>query len=104
MNIPQITSIDTALRIYYSYSELGNKEITELFGNHSTATISRLKQAVKSEMVKCGVSSYGMYKISTPVAYEIWGINVADLEKRRQKLRDLNLTDGIKCGTVSVQG
>ena len=35
--------------------------------------------------------SYGMNKINTNIAYVVWGIDIADLERRRKKLRDLNL-------------
>jgi len=91
MNIPQITSIDEALRIYYSHSEIGNKEITSLFGRLSSATISKLKRSAKEEMDKQDKLSYGMYKVNTNVAYSAWGIDVADLEKRRKKLQDLKL-------------
>ena len=91
MNIPQITSIDNALRIYYSHSEIGNREITALFGKHSSATISRLKKIVKNEMNKRDIPSYGMNKINTAVAFNIWGIDITDLEKRMKKIKELNL-------------
>lgn len=89
MNIPPITSIDNALKIYYMYSELGNQQITELFGKRSSATVSRLKRAVKDEMSKRDVLSYGLHKINTSIAYEVWGIDVADLEQRMRKLKNL---------------
>ena len=91
MNIPDISGIENALRIYYKHSELGNKQITELFGKRSSATISRLKRAVKNEMAKRDILSYGMNKINTSVAYEVWGIDVADLERRMKKLKNLEL-------------
>lgn len=91
MNIPPITSIDNALKIYYSHSELGNKEIAALFGRLSSATISRLKKMVKGEMAKGDMLSYGIYKVNTVVAYNVWGIDVFDLEQRRKKLKELNL-------------
>jgi len=91
LNIPTVTSIENALQIYYAYPEIGNKEITELFGNHSSATISRLKKAVKVEMDKQETLSYGMNKVNTNIAYIVWGIDIADLERRRKKLRDLSL-------------
>ena len=91
MNIPDISGIESALRIYYKHSELGNKQIMELFGRRSSATISRLKRAVRNEMAKRNVLSYGMNKINTSVAYEVWGIDVADLEKRMKKLKNLEL-------------
>ncbi len=35
MNIPQISDIDTALRIFYQYPEIGTREIMELFATCS---------------------------------------------------------------------
>ena len=92
MNIPAITNIETALRIYYEHSELGNKEITALFGKLSSATIARLKRIVKDEMMIRSIMSYGLRKVNTEVAFEIWGINILDLEKRMRKIRELNLS------------
>jgi len=91
MNIPQVTSIDNALKIYYSHSELGNKEITSLFGRLSSATTAKLKKMAKEEMTKREKVSYGIYKINTAIAYDVWGIDVNDLEKRKEKLKALEL-------------
>ncbi|MCI9414535.1 MAG: hypothetical protein HFJ79_05070 [Clostridiales bacterium] len=91
IHIPSISSIDKALEIYYRHSEIGNKEMTTLFGKHSTATINRLKQLVKSEMAVRGIRSYCAYSINTKLAFEVWGIDVDDLEKRRGKLLNLGL-------------
>jgi hypothetical protein len=91
MNIPRIKNIEDALRIFYTYSELGNKEILHLFGALSSATISRLKKMVKDEMSNRNIISYGMNKINTIIAFEVWGIDVEDLEKRLMKLKELKL-------------
>lgn len=91
MNIPPITSIENALRIYYNNSELGNKEITDLFGQRSSATVSRLKKIVKAEMSRRDLYSYGANKVNTEVAYDVWGIDIIDLEKRMKKIKELNL-------------
>lgn len=91
MNVPPITSIENALRLYYTHSEFGNKEIVQLFGKLSTATIARLKKIVKGEMEKRDMFSYGIYKVNTVVAYAVWGIDVFDLEKRIKKLKELAL-------------
>ncbi|MCL2663646.1 MAG: hypothetical protein FWE83_10040 [Oscillospiraceae bacterium] len=91
MNIPQITSIDNALKIYYTHSEIGNKEIALLFGRHSSATAAKLKKVVKNEMIKRNEISYGLYKVKTGTAFDVWGIDVSDLEKRRKKLQALKL-------------
>ena len=91
MNIPQIASIETALEIYYKKSEIGNQDLILLFGKLSSATICKLKKAVKAEMLKRNICSYSSYKISTEIAYEIFHINVIELENRLEKLKKLNL-------------
>jgi len=96
MNIPAITGIDNALKIYYNNLELGNKEIIGLFGNRSSATITRLKNTVKSEMIKRNVMSYGTYKVNTNIAYEVWGIDINDLKKRKKELAQLGYSTDIQ--------
>ena len=91
MNIPPITDITTALRIYYAHSELGNKEMAILFGQRSSATISNLKRVAKKEMIKRNILSYGANKVNTAIAFEVWGIDVEDLERRKKKIEELNL-------------
>ena len=87
---PQITSIENALKVYYNHSEIGNKEITALFGKRSSATISRLKRMVKDEMHEQGVFSYRANTVNTAVAFTVWGLDIADLEQRMKKLKELN--------------
>lgn len=91
MNIPSIINIETALRIYYQYAEIGNAEIKNLFGRLSSATISRLKKLVKAEMDSREMFAYGLYKVNTEVAFSVWGIDAADLENRMKKLQELRL-------------
>ena len=91
MNIPPITNIDNALKIYYMFSELGNKEIIALFGRRSSATVSRLKRIVKDEMNNRNILTYGANKVNTSVAFDVWGLDVKDLENRMKKIKELNL-------------
>ena len=91
MYIPSITSIDNALKIYYENAEIGNKDIQILFGNRSSATISRLKKLVKAEMIKRNIPTFSAFKINTVVAFDVWGLDVNDLEKRRKKIKELFL-------------
>ena len=93
MNVPPVTSIENALKIYYNHVEIGNAEMSVLFGRRSTNTLAQLKKEVKREMDNRGVHSYGLYKVNTAVAFETWGIDVADLEKRKKKIKELNLHD-----------
>lgn len=86
-----IKNIDTALRIYYTYPELTSKEINELFGKLAPSTITRYKSIVKTEQRKREVRTNMSNSINTQVAYDVWGIDVNDLEKRRSKLIKLGL-------------
>jgi len=89
--IPTITSIENALKVYYSNSEIGNKEIRFLFGNCSSATIAKLKRQVKLAMNKNGINNYCANKVNTEIAFEVWGIHINSLKKRFKELSALNL-------------
>ena len=91
MNIPQISDIDTAIMIYYRYPEIGAKEIVQIFRKRSKSTVSRLKKIAQKRMIEEDIYTNGMYKINTESAYRAWGIDVEDLEKRRNKLQKLGL-------------
>ena len=91
MYIPSITNIENALKVFYEHGEIGNKEIECLFGNRSSTTISRLKRLVRAEMVKRGVPTFNANKVNTVIAYDVWGIDVLDLENRMKKIKELAL-------------
>ena len=91
MSIPQIQDIDTALRIFYRYPEIGTNEISQLFIKNSKSTINRLKKIAQKQMLTDNILTHGMYKINTKSAYKSWGIDVRDLEERRNKLQELGL-------------
>lgn len=91
MYIPSIISIENALKIYYENAEIGNKEIKLLFGKRSSATISRLKNLVKIEMIKREIPTFNVYRVNTAIAYDVWGIDINDLENRMKKIKELSL-------------
>ena len=86
-----ITDIPTALRIYYQYPEIGSKEIRELFGGGANSTVAKLKKSAWDKMTENGISNFGAHKVNTKCAYEAWGIDVDDLEKRLSKLQKLGM-------------
>ena len=92
LNIPQITSIENALRIYYRHPEIGNKQIIELFGNISHTTIAKIKKYVRDEMYQQEKISFGTNTVNTEIAYQVFGLDISDLEKRLMKLQELGLT------------
>ena len=91
MKTKPISSIDTAIRIYYTYTEIGNKEIAELFDLTGKEALCRYKRAVREEQAKRGVYTLRNFTVNTKVAYEVWGIDVEDLEVRRVKLKKLGM-------------
>jgi len=91
MYIPSITSIENALKVYYENDEIGNSEIKCLFGCRSSATISKLKRIAKTEMIKRNIPTFNGYKVNTAIAYDVWGIDINDLENRMKKIKELSL-------------
>lgn len=89
VRVPQISSVEKAVEIYYSKPELTSADITELFGKHSPATISRLKAKVRAEMIKENVPVWNSQNVHTATAYKTWGLSIDDLEHRLKKLREL---------------
>ena len=92
VRIPPITSPETAIKVYYLHPDLGNKEITELFGKCSSATITRLKGKARDKMLELGTPVWNANRVNTQVAYEAWGLDINDLEFRYKKLQELSNT------------
>lgn len=87
-----ITSMETAIRIYYTYPELENKHIKELFGIAAQSALARYKKPVLEAQAEQGVRTMRSHAVNTEVAYKVWGIDVHDLEKRRKKLKELGFS------------
>ena len=91
-NIPEISSLDNAIRIYYRYPEIGTKEIKELFGSRSNGTIVKLKKLARGVMIEEKIPTCRTSSVNTNAAFQAWGIDVVDLEKRREKLNKLGIS------------
>ncbi len=88
----EIRDIDTALRIFWTHTELTSAHIRELFrGNISTSTVTKYKEMVRNEQRERGIKTCMYNTVNTRVAFEVWGIDVDDLEKRRAKLIKLGM-------------
>ena len=92
VRIPQIHDLKSAIRLYYGRTELSSADIRELFGELSTATISRLKRRAREQMVADNVPAWNAQNVNTASAFTAWGLNISDLENRYAKLRELNLS------------
>ena len=82
VRIPQITSLETAIRLYYERSELSTPDIRQLFGPLANDTVSRLKRKARE---------YDATRVNTEIAYEAWGLDITKLEYRLNKLRTLGV-------------
>ncbi|MDE7360472.1 MAG: hypothetical protein K2N38_00885 [Oscillospiraceae bacterium] len=90
VRVPQITSLETAIRLYYEHTELSNSDIKELFGKCSSATITRLKSKVRERMAEEKTPVWNANNVNTKVAYSTWGLDIDDLETRYQKVKLVN--------------
>ncbi len=86
VNVPHVVSIEKAVMTYYEKTELREADILALFGC-SRSKAWELRHAALSLMKEKGVMRYDVHSVETECAYEAWGLNIADLEKRLTKLR-----------------
>ena len=91
MRIKKITSLDTAIRLYYENDELDNRDIRMLFEDMSASTITKMKNAVLAKMTEEGTVRHRRHTVNTEVAYKVWGLDIDKLEKNRAKLKKLGL-------------
>ena len=89
MRIPQVTGIETAIEIYYSTIEMKNADIRQLFGKISSSTIAKLKNVARAKMREKDVPTWNANYVNTAAAFEAWGLNIEDLERRAAKLSKL---------------
>lgn len=94
----RVADIDTTLLIYYENYDLGSKEIRILFGeNIAGSTVAKLKKCAREEtarqVVETGkkILTETSDRVKTEPAFKAWGIDIEDLEKRRNKLKRLGL-------------
>lgn len=87
----RVADVETAVRIYYQYPELSSKEINELFGKElSSSTLSKYKGMAREIQNERDIYTIGISTVNTEIAYEAWGLDIKNLEKRLKKLRELN--------------
>lgn len=89
VRIPEISSLETAIRIYWEKIELNNKDIGELFGKVGKSKIKQLKDAAREKMSENNTPSFSAARVNTKVAYAAWGLDIEDLERRYNKLKKL---------------
>lgn len=88
---PPIKDIDAALRAYYGTGYISNDQIRAMFGAKSSATVMRLKRPVVAAENAEGVPVVVPQHVNARIAFRVWGIDVKELERNRQKMRELGL-------------
>lgn len=87
-----VMDIDAALEAYYcSNGYINNKQIKRIFGLKSDSAVSKVKHMVQDEEVKRGVPIVIPRHVNVKIAYEVWGIDVKELERNKKKLTELDL-------------
>ena len=82
----KITSIETAVQIYYTFPELGTDEVIRLFGC-SKATATRLKKRARDRQIREGIITFSDANVNTKTAYKEWGLDISELERRLVRYR-----------------
>lgn len=88
---PKIKSVETAVNLFYSKPDLFNDDIRALFECVSDSTITRLKNKARAYMIENDMPSWNATAVNTEAAYKSWGLDIADLERRYKKLKQLNM-------------
>ena len=85
MNAP---NIEKAVAIFYNHSEIGNKEIKELFncGNNSAC---KLKKQAREKMAELKTRCWDINNVDVETAYIAWGLDIHKLEEKLKKLNQL---------------
>lgn len=82
------------LRFYYELHELGNKEVMEMF-NIGPSKAGQMKRDAQVEQRKRNVMFFNPVCVNTEVAFDVWGIDIADVEKRVAKLKKLGMLEAM---------
>ncbi len=91
--IPDV-NIAKAIKAYYAIRELSNKNIREIFNNQIGSTVFyKIKAMALDRMTEKGVQALNFERVTTEEAFEAWGLDIADLERRYSKLKKLGLLD-----------
>ncbi len=80
--------IAIAVRFYYEKTELASADIKQIF-SCGGATATKLKKEVQNEMAKEKIRTWLPGIVNTRLAYKVWGIDIADFEKRLEKINKI---------------
>lgn len=88
-NVPMIASVETVVTAYYTKPQLGNAEINEIFGGLSKGKVCQLKVLAREKMKELGIPLMNNRTVDADAAYQAWGLNIGDLERRYAKIKKM---------------
>lgn len=80
--------VETAIELYYARTEIGTQDIKRLF-DVSDSKASALKKAARKAMRDKDVITIFPMNVNTKAAYEAWGLDIGELERKYKKLVSL---------------
>lgn len=86
--IPNFADIRDAVRVYYEKTFIGTTDIVKLF-RCCPATARELKRLGQEKELEHQPMLYNAAKVNVKWAFEAWGYDINDLERRVQKLKRL---------------
>jgi len=89
VRVPQPADLGFVIELYYKKLEIGNADIMKLFNLKSQPTARKLKRLARERMDEEDIKVWDERAVNTAAAYEAWGLDIADLERRLAKLQKL---------------
>jgi hypothetical protein len=90
---PPVFDVDHALKVYYGKGYISNSDIKQIFGVKADTSVKRLKEPVKAAEIEKKVPVVVPHHVNARIAFEVWRIDVEELERNRRKLAKLGLEE-----------
>jgi hypothetical protein len=90
---PPVFDVDHALKVYYGKGYISNADIKQIFGVKADTSVARLKKTVKAKEREENIPVVVPHHVNARIAFEVWRIDVEELERNRRKLAKLGLEE-----------
>ena len=91
LNVPPIRDQKAALSLYYVKGYLNQNDAKKIFGEMSEYKFWNLTKPVRGAMEELGIPPAAKGYINAKVAFEVWGIDIKELEQDFKKAMELGL-------------
>lgn len=84
-----VANPEAAIKLYYGKGYLNCNDIGEIFGTKSKTIIYEMKKTVVQVERSRNLPIVVPKHINAKIAFEIWGIDITELERNLKKLKEL---------------